>query len=71
MLLTIFLAFYAMVVIIFLDNTVREGETIGAGRWDAMRLLGIGACFAWPLILAYTIVIARFTALPQSNRGIL
>ncbi|OQP86995.1 hypothetical protein BTR14_08695 [Rhizobium rhizosphaerae] len=71
MLLTILLAFYALVVIIFLDNTLREGETIGAGRWDAMRFLGLGACLAWPVLLAYTIVIARFRPVPQSSRGIL
>ncbi|SEM13148.1 hypothetical protein SAMN04487976_12037 [Xaviernesmea oryzae] len=71
MLFNIFVALYAVIAVVFLDNTLREGQTIGAGRWDMMRLIGIAACSIWPLLVAYAIIVALRGRLPQSGRWML
>lgn len=53
--MALFLSFYTLISLFFLDNTYREGEAAGSG-WDGMRVLGLVLCLIWPLLLVYVIV---------------
>jgi len=53
--MALFLSFYTLISLFFLDNTYREGDAAGNG-WDGMRVLGLVLCLIWPLLLVYVIV---------------
>lgn len=49
---------YALIALVFLDNTYREGKVYLGGQWDAHRIAGLALCTLWPLVLAYAAVSA-------------
>ncbi|KQS63705.1 hypothetical protein ASG39_13830 [Rhizobium sp. Leaf371] len=55
---TILLTLYALVALLFLEMTYREGEMSLAGGWDIMRVVGLLYCLAWPLLIVHVSIVA-------------
>jgi hypothetical protein len=54
----ILLTVYALVALMFLDTTYREGQTGVRRGWDAMRVTGLVYCLAWPLLILHIVIVA-------------
>jgi hypothetical protein len=54
----ILLTLYTLVALIFLDITFREGRSGRRRGWDAMRIMGLLFCLAWPLLILHITIVA-------------
>lgn len=50
------IAIWLILAVVLFVPTFLEGEIVGKGKWDAGRVTGLIACFAWPAALVVFLV---------------